>query len=87
MSTGSAVLLALGIVSIISCIILLIWRLHVKKQASKGNDMNTTPMGRAEMRDFEEYGHLAHREKSLRDLERNLGIEREKPGQAVLGRR
>jgi hypothetical protein len=48
--------------------------------------MNATPMRQAEMRDFEEYGHLDHREQSLKDLERSLGLEREKPGQAMLGK-
>jgi FtsZ-interacting cell division protein ZipA len=87
MSTGSYVLIIVGALSIISGLVLLMWRLHVRKQVSKGNDnMNATPMRQAEMRDFEEYGHLDHREQSLKDLERSLGLEREKPGQAMLGK-
>jgi hypothetical protein len=87
MSTGSIILIIVGALSVAASLLLLMWRLHVRKQGSQGNDLNAAPMGYREKRDSEDYSHLNYNEKSLKDLERGLGIEREKPNQAVLGRR
>ncbi|KIW04427.1 uncharacterized protein PV09_04697 [Verruconis gallopava] len=87
MSLGANILVILGALLVVGGMALLMWLLHVRRRKGDFPELDAASMEGSKMDEFEAYRHLKFDEKSLRDLERGLGIDSKPPEPVVLTRR